>query len=80
MRLGGGCQMPVGAFAQIEGDAVNIAGIVISLDGARAVRAAATGSAREPEEAGIRVADALLVQGADEILADAQRGSAGEGQ
>jgi len=80
MRLGGGCQMPIGALAQIEGDAVNIAGIVVSLDGARVVRATATGSAREPEEAGIRVADALLAQGADEILADAQRGSAGEGQ
>ncbi|HLG58968.1 MAG TPA: hydroxymethylbilane synthase [Vicinamibacterales bacterium] len=80
VRLGGGCQMPIGAYAEIAGDKVHIAGIVVSLDGARTARADATGSIREPESAGTRVAEALLTRGADEILADAQRRSAEEGQ
>jgi len=79
VRLGGGCQMPIGAYAQIAGDTVHIAGIVVSLDGARAVRAEATGSAREPEAAGIHVAEQLLARGADEILADIPERSAEEG-
>ena len=80
VRLGGVCQMPIGAYAHIAGDTVHITGIVVSLDGARAVRADASGSAREPEAAGIRVAEQLLARGADEILADAQQRSAEEGQ
>jgi hydroxymethylbilane synthase len=80
VRLGGGCQMPIGAYAQIAGDTVHIAAIVVSLNGARTARADATGSVREPEAAGTRVAEQLLTRGADEILADAQRTSAEEGQ
>jgi hydroxymethylbilane synthase len=72
-RLGGGCQMPIGAYAQVEGDTVHVAAIVIALDGARAVRARASGSINEPEVIGEKVADALLARGADAILAAAQR-------
>jgi hydroxymethylbilane synthase len=73
-RLGGGCQMPIGAFAQAtKGDSLSITGIVISTDGSRSVRAGAQGSPTAPEQLGRQVADELLVKGAEDILADARR-------
>ena len=74
-RLGGGCQMPIGAYASVQGETLTLAAIVIALDGSRAVRASATGSVRAPDAIGVQVADALLARGADTILADAQRAS-----
>ena len=76
MRLGGGCQMPIGAFADVADDTVTLTGIVISVDGARAARATATGSAANAEAIGVNVAEQLLERGADEILADVQRAQA----
>jgi len=76
MRLGGGCQMPIGAFADVTGDTVTLTGIVISVDGARAARATATGAAANAEAIGVNVAEQLLERGADEILADVQRAQA----
>ncbi len=72
-RLGGGCQMPIGAYATVEGETMTLAAVVIALDGSREVRATSAGSVREPREVGIRVADSLLARGADTILADAQK-------
>jgi hydroxymethylbilane synthase len=73
-RLGGGCQMPIGAFCQRTGDGdLSLAGIVVSLDGTRAVRAQRHGSAQTPEQLGMQVADELLAKGADGILSDARR-------
>jgi hydroxymethylbilane synthase len=70
-RLGGGCQMPIGAYATVAGDTITLAGIVVALDGSREVRASAVGPVREPGAVGINVADSLLARGADTILADA---------
>ena len=75
-RLGGGCQMPIGAYADVEGDAVTLTGIVISVDGSRVARAAATGSAAGAEALGLAVAEQLLERGAAEILEDVQRAHA----
>jgi hydroxymethylbilane synthase len=72
-RLGGGCQMPIGAYATVEGETMILAAVVIALDGSREVRGTAAGSVREPGALGIRVADSLLTRGADTILADAQK-------
>ena len=72
-RLGGGCQMPIGAYAQIEGDTVYVNAIVTALDGSRDVRASASGSIHEADLVGVRAADALLARGADTILAEATR-------
>jgi hydroxymethylbilane synthase len=73
IRLGGGCQMPIGAYATAEQDTLTLTAIVIALDGSREVRASGSGPIREPEALGIQVADSLLARGADTILADAQR-------
>jgi hydroxymethylbilane synthase len=73
-RLGGGCQMPIGAYAHSQGgDELSITGIVVSMDGSRAVRAELQGSVRQPEQLGRRAAEELLAKGADSILADARR-------
>jgi len=73
-RLGGGCQMPIGAFAHIAaGDELSITTIVVSTDGSRSVRATIQGSVHAPEQLGRQAADMLLADGAESILAEARR-------
>jgi hydroxymethylbilane synthase len=75
-RLGGGCQMPIGALAEIADNALNVCGVVISPDGRRIVRASASGARGDAETLGRAVADELLRGGAGDILADVQRAHA----
>ncbi len=75
-RLGGGCQMPIGAYAAVTGDAITLTGIVISVDGSRAERAAASGAPEHAFAIGVDVADQLLARGAGEILAEVRRAQA----
>src|SRR4051812_6531932 len=72
-RLGGGCQMPIGAYAAVDDGAVTVKAIVVSPDGARAATAEINGRADEPEAAGEAAAEQLLASGAGEILEDVQR-------
>ncbi len=65
-RLGGGCQLPVGAHARFDGRRMKLIAVVASPDGHRLVRAAADGD--NAGDLGRRVAEDLLAQGADEIL------------
>jgi hydroxymethylbilane synthase len=51
-RLGGGCQMPIGAYATVSGESLEITALVVSLDGARVVRADASGLAVAAREVG----------------------------
>jgi hydroxymethylbilane synthase len=72
IRLGGGCQMPIGALATISGDQLTLKTIVISIDGRRAVRVDARGAATQAASIGERAAEQLLAQGAADILAEAE--------
>ena len=72
-RLGGGCQMPIGAYAEYTNGTLTLTGVVIALDGARAVRAEAAGPAGAAEALGETLAERLLAEGAGEILADVER-------
>src|SRR3989441_2587340 len=72
-RLGGGCQMPIGAYAAVRQSTLDLTAVVVSLDGARAVRTEASGAADEALALGAEVAERLLEQGASEILSDVQR-------
>jgi hydroxymethylbilane synthase len=74
-QLGGGCQMPIGAYARIVDDVIHIVGVVISLDGSRVVRADASGPISDATAAGIAAARRLLDEGADAILAEARTGA-----
>jgi hydroxymethylbilane synthase len=67
--LGGSCTIPLGAFAEVQGELLRVRALVASLDGRRVVRADCEGRIAEPEALGARAAEALRAQGADEILA-----------
>ena len=67
--LAGSCQVPLGGFAEVQNGRLRMRGFVASPDGKRMVRSELTGEIADPEELGKRVADALLAQGAGEILA-----------
>jgi hydroxymethylbilane synthase len=71
-RLGGGCQMPIGAHAELTGGHITLTAIVTSLDGQRVARAETSGTADDPEAVGARAAEQLRAGGADAILAEVQ--------
>ena len=75
-RLGGGCQMPIGAYAEVTNGSMKVTAVVVSPDGARAAHAVAAGPIEQADAIGIDVAEQLLAEGADEILADVQRAQA----
>jgi hydroxymethylbilane synthase len=67
-KLEGGCQVPIGAFAQVVNGQVILRGMVASLDGIRLIKAEASGT--DPEAVGIEVANQLIALGATSILAE----------
>ncbi len=69
LALGGSCQLPLAAHAELTGDALRVRGLVASPDGRRIARAELRGSAADPEAAGRALADALRARGAEAILA-----------
>ena len=75
-RLGGGCQMPIGAYAAASGGSLALTAIVISVDGAKTARAEAEGPMADAAGLGNRVAEILLARGAGQILADLDRARA----
>lgn len=67
-RLGGGCQMPIGAFARVAGDTITMNCIVVSPGGERAARAEVSGRSDRAADTGVQAAEQLLAAGAGEIL------------
>jgi len=76
-QLGGGCQMPIGAYAATAGDVLSLTAVVLSIDGNRAVTAAQSGPLADAAAIGLRAAKELLAGGAGDILADVERVRAG---
>jgi hydroxymethylbilane synthase len=66
--LQGGCRVPVGAYAEVDGGTVVLRAVVASLDGDRVVRDRIEGSAGEAADLGARLGRRMLRQGAGEIL------------
>jgi hydroxymethylbilane synthase len=66
--LGGGCQMPLGALARVDGQDLTIQGLVASLDGRTIVRAAAKGHRGGAAAVGDKLAAQLLAKGAGALL------------
>jgi hydroxymethylbilane synthase len=67
--LGGGCSVPVAAFAQMISEQrleINLTGLVISPDGKKVIRV--TGQGTEPLKLGQQLAQQALAKGASEIL------------
>jgi hydroxymethylbilane synthase len=68
-HLQGGCQVPLAAFAELQGDRLFLRGRVGNLDGSVLLKSQREGDCADPETLGIAVAEDLLSQGADRILA-----------
>jgi len=69
--LGGGCSVPVGALARVEGAGVHLAGAAFSLASPAAVRVQRSGT--DPLELGRRAAADLMALGAGAILEEFQK-------
>lgn len=69
LALGGSCTVPLGAYAECDGDRLRLRALVASPDGARIARADLAGEASAPEALGAQAASRLRAQGAGEILA-----------
>ena len=75
-RLGGSCQVPLAAYAEISGDSLTLRGLVASPDGTRMLHAERTGPLAQAQAIGEAVAAELFDAGAqailDELLQDAE--------
>ncbi|SDK57789.1 hydroxymethylbilane synthase [Microbulbifer yueqingensis] len=68
-RLNGSCQVPIGCYAELDGDQLWLRGLVGDPDGSDIVRAETRGPRTEGEALGTSLAEELLAGGADKILA-----------
>jgi len=68
-RLAGGCQVPIAGYALLDNGQIWLRGLVGRPDGSLTLRAEVRGKAEDAESLGIALAEDLLAQGADEILA-----------
>lgn len=75
LRLHGSCQVPVAAYAILDGEHLHLQGLVGDASTGRIVRADARGEACEPQALGADVAEALLAHGAGAMLATTAGGS-----
>ncbi|KTF13802.1 hydroxymethylbilane synthase [Pseudoalteromonas sp. H105] len=72
-RLEGGCQVPIGAYALVNGERVHLRGLVGAVDGSEILRAEISGLTVDAEQLGTQLAEQLLGMGADKILAEVYR-------
>jgi len=72
-QLGGGCDLPCGALARVEGSEVIVEALLAAADGHVVIRA--TARAVSPVDAGVQVAAELLARGGRSLL-DAEAGDA----
>ena len=66
--LGGGCQVPLGAHAVVNNGSLELAAVVVSPDGRRAIKARQTDTPDQAETLGRKTAQELLAEGAREIM------------
>ena len=67
-ELGGGCQVPIGVNAQLEGKKLSVIGLVSSPDGRKRILQKIVNDSSNPIEIGFSLAEKLIQNGAKEIL------------
>src|SRR5512146_2711565 len=67
-KLGGGCQVPIGAFAEKDGNVLRLTALCARPDGTEVIREVQTGN--DPVETGERTGETILRRGGDQILRD----------
>ena len=66
--IGGGCMVPVGAYARSDGDTMVLTAFLGSPDGTRVYKSKARGRSSGPHEVALDAYDRLLKRGAGELL------------
>lgn len=67
-RLEGGCQVPIAGHATIDNEQLHLTGLVAELDGQIIIKESVTGPCHQATTLGLELAEALLAQGAGDIL------------
>jgi hydroxymethylbilane synthase len=67
-QLGGSCQSPIAAYAELDGDRITLRGLVAEPDGSRLLRDNLSGSAENPRALGRQLAERILAAGAGSLL------------
>jgi len=67
--LGGGCRVPIAAYAQVVEKQLVLEGAVLTADGSKQLRDQTTGPCESPEAVGEALASLLMAQGAGDLLA-----------
>lgn len=68
--LGGGCQTPLGAYAEVKGRELHLRGFVSSFTGHKALKRSLMGAARDAEKLGQQLAESLIKDGALKLWED----------
>ncbi|MDX8409352.1 MAG: hydroxymethylbilane synthase [Mariprofundales bacterium] len=68
-RLEGGCQVPIAAFAELDGERLTLRGLVGEEDGSCLILRTIAGEQSEAQQLGEQLADTILDAGGREILA-----------
>ena len=69
-RLEGGCQVPIGGFAEVNNGRVELTGLVASVDGKVVLKDSISGPGEEAQKLGTQLANKILDMGGKEILAE----------
>jgi hydroxymethylbilane synthase len=67
-RLGGGCQLPLAAYAKTEGPEIKIVGMLGTVDGRILIREEVRGTAASCDDLGTQLAEMILGRGGRAIL------------
>jgi hydroxymethylbilane synthase len=67
-RLGGSCQSPIAAFAELDADRITLRGLVAEPDGSRVLRDSISGHSENPVALGRQLAERILAAGAGPLL------------
>ncbi|WP_417380288.1 hydroxymethylbilane synthase [Gimesia sp.] len=67
-HLRAGCHAPIGSLSQPAGDQLTLEAVVLSVDGRERICASVSGSFAEAKEIGVKVAKALLADGAGRLI------------
>jgi hydroxymethylbilane synthase len=67
-QLDGGCNVPIGSFATLDGDQITLTGLVASLDGKTMYKKELTDIKTNAITLGRRLGDELIELGADRIM------------
>ncbi len=66
--LGGGCQVPIGAYATVDGASLHIRAIIVSPDGSQLIRKQLRGAVDQAATLGRSLGEELLAEGGKQIL------------